>query len=154
MVLRPLRPGFDLAWVHALMDTRRAWRDFGATGAGVNVAVVDSGVVPGQGGLLPAVLAAAVGSLLANWFFVAPRGTLLIADPANVIDLVMMRTVGDMLQNRTWETLVENVAKATGGEMRDGVQHESDTLHGNEARSVEEWADSLVVKRKRAEKTA
>jgi len=42
-----------------------------------------------QGGLVPAVLAAAVASLLANWFFVAPRGTLQIADPANVVELIV-----------------------------------------------------------------
>ncbi|HYD51885.1 MAG TPA: NAD-dependent epimerase/dehydratase family protein [Gemmatimonadaceae bacterium] len=72
---------------------------------------------------------------------------------SNVLDLVMMRTVGDLLQNRTWETLAENVARASGGEPRDGVQHESQALHGEEARSVEEWADGLVVKRKRAEKS-
>jgi NADH dehydrogenase len=68
---------------------------------------------------------------------------------ASLIDLVMMRTLGDLLQSRTWETLVHNIIEASGGEAEDGVQHEGDSLEGDEATSVEEWADALVAKRKR-----
>jgi uncharacterized protein YbjT (DUF2867 family) len=68
---------------------------------------------------------------------------------ASIIDLVLMRTLGDLLQSRTWETLVENMIEASGGDAEDGPQHESDTLEGAEAKSVDEWADALVAKRKR-----
>lgn len=68
---------------------------------------------------------------------------------ASLIDLVMMRTVGDLMQHHTWDTLVSNVVEASGGEATDGVQHESDRLEGEEARSVEEWADALVARRQR-----
>lgn len=68
---------------------------------------------------------------------------------ASVVDLVLMRTIGDFLQNRTWESLVEGVIRASRGDAPDGVHHESDTLVGEEARSVEEWADALVARRKR-----
>lgn len=70
---------------------------------------------------------------------------------ASLIDLVMMRTVGDFMQNHTWETLVRNAVEASGGEAAEGVQHESDTLEGDEARSIEEWADALVARRQRRE---
>ena len=68
---------------------------------------------------------------------------------ASMVDLVLMRTLGDFLQNRTWESLVEGIIRASGGESPDGVRHESATLVGDEARSVEQWADALVAKRKR-----
>jgi len=65
---------------------------------------------------------------------------------SNVVDLVLMRAIGDLLQGQTWESMALNVARATGGELRGGVRHESQTLHGDEAKSVEEWAEALVAK--------
>jgi uncharacterized protein YbjT (DUF2867 family) len=71
--------------------------------------------------------------------------------PANVIDFVAMRTVGDFLQNRTWESVVQNVVRASGGEARDGVKSESASLGADEARSIESWLEALVAKMKREE---
>lgn len=51
-------------------------------------------VVAVIGGVLPAVVAAVVSSLLLNWFFVHPVGTLTVADPANTIALVVFVLVG------------------------------------------------------------
>ena len=69
---------------------------------------------------------------------------------ANVVDMLLMRTLGDFMQNRTWESLAEAAIRASGGEAPAGVHHESDTLEGPDARSIEEWADALVARRKRA----
>jgi hypothetical protein len=71
--------------------------------------------------------------------------------PSNVIDFVAMRTVGDFLQNRAWETVVQNVVRASGGQARDGVKSESASLSAEEARSIESWLDALVTKMKREE---
>jgi NADH dehydrogenase len=71
--------------------------------------------------------------------------------PANAIDFIAMRTVGDFIQNRTWESVVESVVRAAGGEMRDGVKSESGSLSADEARSVESWLDAIVTRMKREE---
>jgi two-component system sensor histidine kinase KdpD len=46
------------------------------------------------GGLVPAVVAAIVASLLLNWFFVTPVGTLTVADPENTLALFVFVLVG------------------------------------------------------------
>jgi uncharacterized protein YbjT (DUF2867 family) len=71
--------------------------------------------------------------------------------PANVVDFILMRTVGDFVQNRTWESVVERVARAAGGEMRDGVKSESGSLNDDDARSVESWLEAIVTRMKREE---
>ena len=38
---------------------------------------------------------------------------------ANVVDFLMMRTVGDKLQDAAWSEMVSNVVGATGGTARD-----------------------------------
>lgn len=70
---------------------------------------------------------------------------------ANVLDMMMMRTIGGMLQNRTWEAMVSHVVEVSGGEASDGVQRETATLAGDEARSVERWARELAMSLKREE---
>ncbi|MDH6224410.1 MULTISPECIES: ATP-binding protein [Streptomyces] len=45
------------------------------------------------GGLLPALASAAVGTLLLNWFFTPPAGTLSISEPRNVLALVVFVAV-------------------------------------------------------------
>lgn len=46
------------------------------------------------GGMVPAVVAAVISSLLLNWFFVEPVGTLTVANPENTIALVVFVLVG------------------------------------------------------------
>ena len=46
------------------------------------------------GGVVPAVVAAVFSSLLLNWFFVQPVGTLTVADPENTLALVVFVLVG------------------------------------------------------------
>jgi NADH dehydrogenase len=71
--------------------------------------------------------------------------------PANTIDFVAMRTVGDFVQNRTWEAVVAKVVRASGGEAREGIKSESSALSADEARSVESWLDAIVTRMKRDE---
>jgi two-component system, OmpR family, sensor histidine kinase KdpD len=51
-------------------------------------------VVAVLGGVAPAVVAAVVSSLLLNWFFVEPVGTLTVADPHNALALAIFVLVG------------------------------------------------------------
>ena len=46
------------------------------------------------GGVVPAVVAAILSSLLLNWFFVQPVGTLTVSDPENTLALVVFVLVG------------------------------------------------------------
>jgi NADH dehydrogenase len=71
--------------------------------------------------------------------------------PSNVVDFIAMRTVGDFLQNRTWNAVVENVVRASGGEARDGIRSESGSLSDEDARTVESWLDAVVVRLKQEE---
>ena len=71
--------------------------------------------------------------------------------PANLVDFLAMRTVGDWLQNRSWEQVVQNVASAAAGTLRNGVEKESGSLSAEEAKSIERWLEELVNRRKREE---
>jgi NADH dehydrogenase len=73
--------------------------------------------------------------------------------PANVVDFIAMRTVGDFLQNRTWKAVVENVVRASGGEARDDVKSESGALSDEDARAIESWVDAVAMRLKREEIT-
>ena len=68
---------------------------------------------------------------------------------ASTLDLVAMRTVGDFLQNRSWESLVEQMAGAAGGSMVNGVEKDSERLDDDQAERIEEWLKGLVMKLKR-----
>jgi uncharacterized protein YbjT (DUF2867 family) len=70
---------------------------------------------------------------------------------ATTLDFVAMRTLGDFVQSRTWQAVVENVVRAAGGQTGEGVKSESRILTDDESRSVESWLDALVTKMKREE---
>ena len=71
--------------------------------------------------------------------------------PASLADWLLMRAVGDGLQVRTWESLVEAMVKESGGAAVTPVQHDETFLAEHKAERVEEWIKELVVERKRAE---
>jgi NADH dehydrogenase len=71
--------------------------------------------------------------------------------PANLADWLMMRTVGDGLQSRTWESLVQAMVEESGGAAVSPIQHDETFLDEYKAERVEEWVKELVVERKRAE---
>ena len=66
---------------------------------------------------------------------------------ASVPDLILMRTLGDSLQDRAWTQLIENVVRASGG--RSGaVRRSAESLSESEAAVVQRWAEELVLVRK------
>ena len=69
--------------------------------------------------------------------------------PATLADFVAMRAFGDALQSITWEQLLENVMRASGGAGE--VRHSSESLGDAEARAVEHWAEEIVLARRRDE---
>jgi uncharacterized protein YbjT (DUF2867 family) len=71
--------------------------------------------------------------------------------PANVLDLIAMRTLGDRLQNHTWEQVVRNVIERSGGAAPGGVHQTSKSLDEGEADEVERWLEEIALRRKRAE---
>jgi NADH dehydrogenase len=71
--------------------------------------------------------------------------------PANVLDLIAMRTLGDRLQNHTWERVVEHMIARSGGTALQGVQRRSESLDEREAKRIEQWLDELALRRKRQE---
>jgi len=71
--------------------------------------------------------------------------------PANLLDLVAMRTLGDRLQSHTWEAVVEGMIERSGGSAPEGVQHSSAALDEVEAKEVEAWLAEVVLNRKRDE---
>jgi NADH dehydrogenase len=71
--------------------------------------------------------------------------------PANMIDLIAMRTIGDRLQHSTWQQVVANMVERSGGQAVAGVQHASQSLDDEEATTIERWLDDVAVRRKREE---
>lgn len=69
---------------------------------------------------------------------------------ANVVDLLLMRTLGDRMQDASWREMVENVARDSGGTVTT-VREESEALDEDQAERIEEWLRDLVMERKREE---
>lgn len=69
---------------------------------------------------------------------------------ANVIDLVLMRTLGERMQDASWREMAENVAKESGGAVI-AIRQETETLDEEQADRIEEWLRDLVMERKREE---
>lgn len=70
---------------------------------------------------------------------------------AGVVDFVMMRALGERLQDASWREMAEKVVKASGGASPAGVQQESENLDEDQAERIEEWLRELVMERKREE---
>jgi uncharacterized protein YbjT (DUF2867 family) len=71
--------------------------------------------------------------------------------PANVIDFIAMRAIGDRLQDHTWSHVVEKVTQLSGGSAPAGVESESVGLDDQEAAAIERWVEELAIRRKRGE---
>jgi len=71
--------------------------------------------------------------------------------PANAIDFLAMRSVGDRLQDHTWSHVVEKVVQISGGTAPGGVEHETASLDEEQAKAIEKWVEELALRRKRAE---
>ena len=69
---------------------------------------------------------------------------------ATMVDLVLMRTLGERLQDVSWREMLQNVVRISGGRA-DDITTESETLDAAQAELIEEWLRDLVVQRKREE---
>lgn len=72
--------------------------------------------------------------------------------PASLPDWFVMKTVGEPLQTRTWESLVDRMVEESGGTAPQGVQHTEDGLDEDQANLIEGWIRDLVMERKRNSK--
>ena len=70
---------------------------------------------------------------------------------AGVIDFLMMRALGERLQDASWREMAENVVKASGGSAPRGVEQEGENLDEDQAERIEDWLRELVMARKREE---
>lgn len=68
--------------------------------------------------------------------------------PANVVDEVLMRTVGEWLQEETWVGLASNVARAAGGASA-RVKSESEELDQAGIDAIDTWARELAAQASR-----
>jgi NADH dehydrogenase len=68
---------------------------------------------------------------------------------ADVVDAVLMATIGELMQDANWLAVVERVVKLSGGRAPEGAQMLITTLDEEEAEKVEKWASELVVRRLR-----
>jgi NADH dehydrogenase len=68
---------------------------------------------------------------------------------ATRVDQLMMRALGDRLQNATWRAVVRRVVAASSGKAADGVRCEVTELEGEAACHIEEELEALVLDRKR-----
>lgn len=73
--------------------------------------------------------------------------------PASVVDWMLMRPIGDRMQEATWRELAETVARVAGAAKPD-VREVVRDLDGTDARAVEEWARELALREKRNDAAA
>lgn len=64
---------------------------------------------------------------------------------AGIADAVAMETVGGLLQDSNWVELVERMVGASRGTAVDGVQQESRTLEGEEAKAAEQRVEEMLA---------
>jgi hypothetical protein len=65
-----------------------------------------------------------------------------------------MRTIGDEVQARSWEGLLQAIVKESGATSASPIQHEEILLDEARAERVEEWVKEIVIERKRAHHAA
>jgi NADH dehydrogenase len=73
--------------------------------------------------------------------------------PANLIDFIAMRALGDRLQDHTWSHVVEKMVETSGGSAPAGIEHDSASLDEAEAKQIERWVEEIALRRKRTEHT-
>lgn len=69
--------------------------------------------------------------------------------PSNIVDWLVMKTIGESMQGLTWQGLVERMVFESGGAARQGVQQEEETLDEDQAGLIEDWIKDIVLERKR-----
>jgi hypothetical protein len=66
----------------------------------------------------------------------------------------VMRTVGEGLQARSWESLLEAIVLESGATLVSPIQHEEEILDEDKTQRVEAWVNELVTERKRQQAAA
>jgi hypothetical protein len=69
--------------------------------------------------------------------------------PANLADWLVMRTVGEGVQARSWESMLQEMVAESGATSASPIQHEEEYLDEDQAARVEEWVKDVVAARKR-----
>lgn len=69
---------------------------------------------------------------------------------ASIVDLVVMRTLGERLQDAAWREMIRKVVAESGGTSAE-VQLETEALDEQQADRIEEWLRDLVLELKREE---
>lgn len=69
--------------------------------------------------------------------------------PASLADWLVMKTVGESVQARTWESLVQRMVQESGGSAPRGIQQSEEGLDEQQAERIEDWIRDLVMERKR-----
>ena len=69
--------------------------------------------------------------------------------PANLADWLVMRTVGEGVQARSWESLLQEMVTESGATSASAIQHEEEYLDQDQAERVEGWVKEVVAERKR-----
>jgi len=74
--------------------------------------------------------------------------------PANLADWLIMRTVGEGLQARSWESLLQSIVADSGGTAASPIQHDENFLDDEKTALVEGWVKELVMDRQREQHAA
>jgi uncharacterized protein YbjT (DUF2867 family) len=71
--------------------------------------------------------------------------------PANLADWLVMRTVGEGMQARSWEDLLQAMVEESGGAAVAPIRHDEESLDEEKAERIETWVKELVRERKWAQ---
>ncbi|MGI9043088.1 MAG: hypothetical protein ACR2GK_03055, partial [Gemmatimonadaceae bacterium] len=71
--------------------------------------------------------------------------------PANIADWFAMKAIGDSMQARTWESVIQRMIDQSGGAAPAGIQENEEALDEHQTDRIEDWLRDLVMERKRVE---
>jgi NADH dehydrogenase len=69
--------------------------------------------------------------------------------PASITDWLAMKTVGESMQSRTWESLITRMIEESGGTAPAGIEQDEEDLDEKQAELIEDWIAELIASRKR-----
>ena len=69
--------------------------------------------------------------------------------PATVVDHLVMRPFGELLQGSSWDHVVQAVVDASGGRAIDGIKHEAADLDAEKTGYIDEWLRELIMHQRR-----
>lgn len=68
--------------------------------------------------------------------------------PASITDWLAMKTLGEVMQARTWEGLVLKMVEESGGAAPGGIQSDETDLNEAKAELIDDWLRELIAERK------